>query len=311
MWAGRRTDAGSGSLVSTVMQPTVAIIPAAGRGTRFLPATKAVPKELFPLGDQPALQLVIDEALGADIEHIVVVTSRDKPAIEAYLEPSPALIAILREAGRDEAAARLAGIGREWRVSVVHQDEPLGLGHAVGCAAPFVHDAPVAVLLPDELMQDSSLLIELGALGHRHGSSAVALKEVAAHEVSAYGVVDAVTDTGSSGALRIRGLVEKPHPDDAPSRLVIIGRYVLTPDIFDDISALRPGTAGELQLTDALIAQAERRSLFGVVSTIGRHDTGTPLGYLLAAVAVGLRSDELRAQLLVGLRRSLEEYEER
>ena len=160
------------------MQVRSAVIPAAGMGTRFLPASKAVPKELMPIGDTPALQLVIDEALGAGIDHIVVVSSKGKPAIEAYFEPSPEVIDTLEASGRKELADRIRGIGADWQVTVVYQDVPKGLGHAVGCAREAVGDQPFAVLLPDELMGDSSLLAHMNGICVSTGGSVVGLKEV-------------------------------------------------------------------------------------------------------------------------------------
>lgn len=283
------------------MQVRTAVIPAAGLGTRFLPATKSVPKELLPIGDTPALQLVIDEALGAGIDHVVIVSNRAKPAVEQYFEPAPELVATLRDAGKDDLAERIASIGRDWRVSIAYQDEPRGLGHAVGCAREAVGDEPFVVLLPDEIMGDSSLLQQMNEVCVRTGGSVVGLKRVPRDEVSAYGVVDPDGDLDGDGVVAVRGLVEKPPVEDAPSELIIIGRYTLTPDVFDEIAALRPGAKGELQLTDALLAQALRSPFHGVLSDIARYDTGTPVGFLAAAVAITLGDpafgDELRGAL--------------
>ncbi|HEY3484843.1 MAG TPA: UTP--glucose-1-phosphate uridylyltransferase [Ilumatobacteraceae bacterium] len=279
------------------MQVRSAVIPAAGMGTRFLPATKAVPKELMPIGDTPALQLIIDEALGAGIDHIVVVSTRSKPAIEAYFEPSPEVIEQLEAKGRHDVAERVRSIGKDWRVTIVHQDEPLGLGHAVGHAREAVGDAPFAVLLPDELMGDSSLLAQMNGVCASTGGSVVALKRVPLDQVSAYGVIDPAGEMSSDGVIAVRDLVEKPPVKQAPSDLIVIGRYVLTPDVFDEIEHLTPGAGGELQLTDALRAQAKRSPFHGVLSRIARHDTGTPLGFLTAAIEITLADRVLGPQL--------------
>ncbi len=270
------------------MHVRTAVIPAAGLGTRFLPATKAVPKELLPIIDTPALQLVIDEAVGAGIDHIVIVTNHNKPAIEAYFESSDEVLAKLRSTARHDMADRLESIGRDVRVSFAYQDAPLGLGHAVGCAAEAVGDEPFAVMLPDELMGDSSLLDQMARLCESTGGSVVGLKRVPRDQVSSYGVIDPSTELDDAGVIGIRTMVEKPSIDDAPSDLIIIGRYVLTPDVFDKIEHLQPGAGGEIQLTDALKVQAANGPFHGVLSTIRRYDTGTPLGWLSAVVDIAL-----------------------
>ena len=270
------------------MHVRTAVIPAAGLGTRFLPATKAVPKELLPIIDTPALQLVIDEAVGAGIDHIVIVTNHNKPAIEAYFESSDEVLAKLRSTARHDMADRLESIGRDVRVSFAYQDAPLGLGHAVGCAAEAVGDEPFAVMLPDELMGDSSLLDQMARLCESTGGSVVGLKRVPRDQVSSYGVIDPSTKLDDAGVIGIRTMVEKPSIDDAPSDLIIIGRYVLTPDVFDKIEHLQPGAGGEIQLTDALKVQAANGPFHGVLSTIRRYDTGTPLGWLSAVVDIAL-----------------------
>jgi len=206
-------------------------------GTRFLPATKAVPKELLPIIDTPALQLIIDEAVGAGIEHVVVVTSHAKPAIEAYFADAPDVVAKLHATGRHHVADRLERIGRDVRVTFAYQDEALGLGHAVGCAREAVGNEPFAVLLPDEI----------------------------------------------------------PPMADAPSDLIIIGRYVLTPDVFDKIEAVQPGAGGEIQLTDALRMQAAEGPFHGVLRNIRRYDTGNPLGWLTAVVELALDDEQIGA----------------
>ncbi|MDP9463347.1 MAG: UTP--glucose-1-phosphate uridylyltransferase [Actinomycetota bacterium] len=270
------------------MHVRTAVIPAAGLGTRFLPATKAVPKELLPIIDTPALQLIIDEAVGAGIDHIVIVTNRNKPAIEAYFQPSDEVLAKLRSTGRQAMAERLESIGRDVRVSFVYQEAPLGLGHAVGCAAAAVGDEPFAVLLPDELMGDSSLLGQMARLCELSGGSVVGLKRVPLLEVPSYGVIEPSTEIDASGVVGIRTMVEKPKVEDAPSDLIIIGRYVLTPDVFAEIERVQPGSGGEIQLTDALRVQAGRGPFHGVLTTIRRYDTGTPLGWLSAVVDIAL-----------------------
>jgi UTP--glucose-1-phosphate uridylyltransferase len=275
------------------MQVRSAVIPAAGLGTRFLPATKAVPKELFPIGDQPAIQIVIDEALGAGCDHIVVVSSRSKPAIEAYFAPDAALLDALEAKGKSDTAERLRAIGRDWRVDIVYQDDPKGLGHAVGCARQAVGDEPFAVLLPDELMSSSALLAQMNGVCAATEGSVVAVVNVPREHVNRYGVIDPAGELTHDGVIPVRDLVEKPAPEDAPSNFVLTGRYVLTADAWDEIDALTPGSGGELQLTDALRAQAARAPFHAVSADESRLDTGTPLGFLTASIELALANPEL------------------
>jgi len=206
-----------------------AVIPAAGLGTRFYPVTKAVPKELLPIVDVPALQIIMDEAIDAGCDHIVLVSSRAKPGLENYVTPDPAVVAKLRDLGRGAVADRLARIGTDVRVTITYQENPRGLGHAVGCAREAVGDEPFAVLLPDELRGDAGLLRLLIDSSEATGSSAIELKRVPMDEVSAYGVVSVAPGAPADGPFEITDVVEKPKKEDAPSDLIILGRYVLTP----------------------------------------------------------------------------------
>ena len=270
------------------MQVRTAVIPAAGLGTRFLPATKAVPKELLPIVDVPALQLIIDEAVGAGIEHIVIVNSHAKPSIEAYFADAPSVIDKLISSGRVEMADRLRSIGVDVQISFAYQDEQRGLGHAVGCASDAVGDEPFAVLLPDELMGSSELLAAMCGVCVSSGGSVVGLKRVPREDVSSYGVITPIGEVDADGVVGISDLVEKPAVEDAPSDLIIIGRYVLTPDVFPKIAALQPGAGGELQLTDALRVQAANGPFHGVLRDVRRFDTGNPVGWMSAVVEIAL-----------------------
>jgi UTP--glucose-1-phosphate uridylyltransferase len=234
-----------------------------------------------------------------------VVSSRDKPAIEAYFRPNDALIGSLEAQGKGDIAERLRSIGRDWRATIVYQDEPKGLGHAVGCAREAVGNEPFAVLLPDELMSSSALLAQMNGVCASTGGSVVAVVNVPREQVSSYGVIDPAGELSADGVIPVKDLVEKPAVEDAPSNFVITGRYVLTADAWDEIAQLRPGRGGELQLTDALKAQAARSPFHAVVSSEGRHDTGTPLGFLTSAIEFGLHNPELAGplrQFLAGLR---------
>lgn len=302
-WHDSRKD-----IVVSVQVRTL-VIPAAGLGTRFLPATKAVPKELMPIGDTPAIQLVIDEALGAGIDHVVVVSSESKPSLERYFTPDDSLIEMLRAKGSDRVADRLASIGRDWRVTVVHQDQARGLGHAVGCARDVVEGDGFVVALPDEIMGGSALLQQMIDVCVGSGGSVVGLLDVPRDEVSAYGVIDPAGPVSNAGVVPVADLVEKPPVESAPSSLIVIGRYVLTVDVFDEIASLKPGAGGELQLTDALRAQAARSPFHGVISTVDRWDTGTPDGFLAAAVEHAVRGDGnagLAQRLRVAIERALD-----
>ncbi len=258
----------------------------------MLPATKAVPKELLPLGEMPALQLVIDEAIGAGVDHVVVITSTEKPAIDNYFTREAWVEESLERQGRRAEAQRLRRFGDSIRISLVVQDHPRGLGHAIGCASTVVENEPFFVLLPDELMADSSLLVDLDRVLEGSGRSAIALKRMPRDEVFRYGVIDPSGDertVGGVSAIPFRDVVEKPTVDAAPSDLVIIGRYALTPDVFARIERLGPGSTGEIQLTDALVDHDAGLESFGVVSGIGRRDIGHPLGWFQAVVESGLR----------------------
>lgn len=263
------------------MRARTAVIPAAGLGTRFHPATRAIPKELLPIVDTPALQLIVDEAVEAGMHRIVIVTSRSKPAIEAYVAAAPDVI------------GRRRGEGPELEVVICYQDQPRGLGHAVACAREAVGDEPFAVLLPDEIMGDPSLLARLADDCTATGGSVVGLKQVPIEQVSSYGVVDPKGGPDASGRVAIAGMVEKPTVADAPSDLIIIGRYVLTPDVFDALETVMPGASGEIQLTDALRVQASSGPFHGVISDVRRFDTGTPFGWLTAVVERGLEDEHL------------------
>ena len=255
--------------------------------------------------DTPALQLMIAAAVGAGGVHMVIVTSRRKPAIEAYFQPQPEVIAKLRSSGRDQMADRVEALGRDVKVSFAYQDQALGLGHAVGCARDVVGDEPFAVLLPDELMGSSSLLDQMARLCEATNGSVVGLKEVPHDEVSAYGVIDPSGELDDKGVIPVKSMVEKPKPADAPSNLIIIGRYVLTPDVFDEIANVKPGAGGEIQLTDALKAQAARSPFHGVVQDVLRYDTGNPFGWLTANIEIGLADPQLGPQLRTWLQGQL------
>jgi len=265
------------------MPVRTAVIPAAGLGTRFLPATKVVPKELLPVFDTPSIQHTIDEAASAGIEHVVIVSNRSKPAIEAFAERATGAM----------------------RVSVVYQDAPRGLGHAVECAREAVGDAPFAVLLPDELLGDGSHLRDLVAEHESSGKSAIGLKQVPRNEVSAYGCVTPQGVPDSSGRVGVRDVVEKPNTVDAPSDLVIIGRYVFGREIWGHLASLKPAAGGELQLSDAIASLARKGSVVGVLIGCSRHDTGTPLGMLTASIEAALRRKDVAPQLRAWLERRL------
>jgi UTP--glucose-1-phosphate uridylyltransferase len=276
-----------------------AVIPAAGLGTRFLPATKAVPKELLPVVDAPALQYVVEEAAAAGIADVIIITNENKPSIAAHFAPNPALEQALAASGD---AAKLALVQHPTtvaNVSTVFQDAPRGLGHAVLCAADAVGDEPFAVLLGDDLIDaDDPLLQRMLQVRSQRGGSVVALMRVPREDVSKYGCA-AVSSTDEADIVSIHGLVEKPPVDEAPSDLVIVGRYVLDPAVFEVLRHTAPGRGGEIQLTDALQTLAERGfdgaggGMSGVVFEGRRYDTGDRLEYLKAVVQLALKRDDL------------------
>ena len=278
--------------------------PRPGWGPRFLPATKAVPKELLPIGDTPLLQIVIDEALGAGIDHVVVVSSRSKPGIEAYFEDRPEVIEALEEQGRHELAERIRSIGSDWRATIVYQDQPRGLGHAVGCAREAVGDQPFAVMLPDELMGDSSLLAHMNGVCVSSGGSVVALKRVPQEDVGAYGVIEPLSPVDPDGVVAIGGMVEKPDPADGAERPDHHRALRAHPRrVRRDRHARSPGRSARSSSPTPCAPRPPARPFHGVLSEIERFDTGTPIGYLQAAISITMRrpdfGDELALRCLV------------
>ena len=271
-----------------------AVIPVAGMGTRFLPATKAVPKELLPVVDRPALQYIVEEAARAGLGEVLMVTGRNKAAIEDFFDRTPELEAALEKKGD---AGRLAAVHESTDVAQVHfvrQGEARGLGHAVLQAAAFVGDEPFAVLLGDDLIDARDHLLEqMLAVQAEHGGCVVALLDVGRENIDKYGAVAIEEDT-QEGVVTITGLVEKPPVDEAPSSLAIIGRYVLAPEVFGVLRETAPGRGGEIQLTDALATLVERgEPVHGVVFDGRRYDTGDKLDYLKAVVRLAVERDDL------------------
>ena len=276
-----------------------AVIPAAGLGTRFLPATKAVPKEMLPIVDVPTIQLVIDEAVRAGITDVVLVNGRNKHAIEDHFDHAFELERTLRDRGNAALAEAVVAVSTMVRVISVRQKQPLGLGHAVLCGRDAIGDESFAVLLGDDLIDDDGDpgIGQLIAVHQATGAGAIAIIEVPAGKEHMYGIV--AGDVDASGRMRITQMVEKPKPGTAPSRWAIVGRYVLPPAIWPMLAATKPGAGGEIQLTDALRELANSPiGLYGVVVRGTRHDAGDKLGYLRANLAYALKRDELRADVL-------------
>ena len=289
-----------------------AVIPAAGLGTRFLPATKAIPKEMLPIVDVPTIQLVIDEAVRAGITDVVVVNGRHKHAIEDHFDHAYELEHTLRERGNAALADEMAAISAMVRIHSVRQKQPLGLGHAVLAAHEAVGEEACAILLGDDLVDNDRdpAIAQLTRVYEQTGAGAVMIMEVPPGREHMYGIV--AGDLDEHGRMRIRDMVEKPKPGTAPSRWAIVGRYVVPPEIWGHLAATRPGAGGEIQLTDALRELARSPAgLYGVVVEGTRHDAGDKLGYLRANLAYALKRPALRAAVLELCRELLAEAGER
>jgi len=272
-----------------------AVFPAAGLGTRFLPATKAQPKEMLPLVDKPIIQYGVEEALAAGCDQIIIITGRGKSAIEDHFDTSYELEKMLEEKGKHDLLRIVRQISDMIYVSYVRQKEALGLGHAVLTARELVGNEPFAALLADDVIDAKvPVLKQLMEVFNEKQSSVIATQPVEGPAISSYGVIKGKEVAGSGGKLyEILDLVEKPKPEDAPSNLAVIGRYILTPAVFETLSNIKPGAGGELQLTDGLRALLQREKMYAYVYEGRRHDTGDKLGFLKATVEFALKRDDL------------------
>ena len=277
-----------------------AVIPAAGLGTRFLPATKAVPKELLPIVDTPTIQYIVAEAVAAGVRDVILVCARGKDSIVDHFDIAGELEAHLERAGKVALRDQMRAIAKMANVVTVRQQEPLGLGHAVLCARDVVGDEPFVVMLGDDIIDAAvPAARQLAECHQRHGLGTVALMEVPPEDTSMYGI--AAGRPVDPRTVRIETLVEKPRKDP-PSNLAVIGRYVLPPRVFEILERLPPGTGGEIQLTDALAVLAREEGLLGYRFEGQRYDAGDRLGYLKANIAFALKRPELRDPLLAFLR---------
>lgn len=268
-----------------------AVIPVAGLGTRFLPATKAVPKELLPIVDIPAIQVVVEEVVASGIEEVILITGRGKEAILGHFDYSYELEDTLEKRGKTELLDRLRHISEMVRPVAVPQKNPLGLGHAVLCAKSIVGDSPFMVILPDDIIDNNPTATQQLIQNHeQYGTGVIAVQQVPEEDTHMYGIISG--DKMGPRSFRINGLVEKPAPGKAPSNFAVIGRYLLPPSIFDYLEATTPGHGGEIQLTDALQKLAANEGLVGHVFEGRRHDIGDKLGFLKANVEYALGRDE-------------------
>ncbi|MDQ4095270.1 MAG: UTP--glucose-1-phosphate uridylyltransferase GalU [Actinomycetota bacterium] len=277
-----------------------AVIPAAGLGTRFLPATKSQPKEMIPVVDKPGIQYVVEEAVREGIEDILIITSRGKAVVEDHFDRSLELEYHLEKAGKHEALAEVRRIGEMANIHFVRQKEPLGFGHAVSFARDHVGDQPFVVMVGDEIVPapaqgEQSLIANMVAVYEAKQASVVAVQEVPLEDISAYGVVDVEEEAG--GFQRLRDMVEKPQQEQAPSNLASRGRYLFTPDIFDAIDRTSSGYGGEIQLTDAIRLLAKDRSAYAYIHDGPILDVGKKMDYLRAVIELALRRDDLAGEL--------------
>lgn len=276
------------------MRARKAVIPAAGLGTRFLPATKAQPKEMLPLVDKPAIQYVVEEAVRAGLDDILLVTGRGKRALEDHFDQAVELERQLAATGKEGLLAAVQAVTNLALVHYVRQGQPLGLGHAVGCARHHVGDEPFAVLLGDDLIgEEERLLQQMVEVCDDSARTVIAVMEFGDEDLSRYGVVAAEPDPDRENVYRVTDLVEKPGKANAPSNLCIIGRYLLTPDIFDHIAGTKPGRGGEIQLTDAMRAQAREEPIRAIKFEGKRYDVGAKQDYLQATVELAAGREDL------------------
>lgn len=290
-----QTSSGRRSAAVAPLIPRTAVVPAAGLGTRFLPATKTVPKELLPVVDTPGIELVAEEAKSAGAERLLIVTSPGKDGVVAHFVEDLVLEHTLAARGKESMLAKVRNAPSLLEVASVVQESPLGLGHAIGCVEPELADDEdaIAVLLPDDLVLPGGTLGRMAAARARYGGSVLCAIEVPGDAISAYGVFDVEENADDPDVKRVRGMVEKPSPDEAPSHFAAAGRYILDRKIFDALRQIDPGAGGEFQITDAIALLIEQGEPVHVVIHKGtRHDLGNPGGYLKAAVDFALDRDD-------------------
>ncbi|MGX1982278.1 UDP-glucose pyrophosphorylase [Thermolongibacillus altinsuensis] len=279
-----------------------AIIPAAGLGTRFLPATKAQPKEMLPIVDKPTIQYIVEEAVASGIEDILIISGRGKRAIEDHFDKSYELEETLARRGEWERLAEIQAISSMANIHYIRQKEPKGLGDAIYCARSFIGDEPFAVMLGDDIVQaDEPCLRQLIDRFHEYRCPIIGVQQVADEEVSKYGIVEPMDEAVSGDVFRIRDLIEKPSVAEAPSNYAIMGRYILTPNIFDVLADLPPGAGGEIQLTDALRKLAKTEQIMAYYFVGKRYDVGNMFGFLQATLEFALQREDLRPDLLTYL----------
>ena len=278
-----------------------AIFPVGGLGTRFLPATKALPKEMLPIVDKPLIQYAVEEAASAGIEEFIFVTGRNKSAIEDHFDHSVELEAVLHQKGKESALETVQKmLHSPGSVAYVRQQEPAGLGHAVWCARHLIGDEPVAVLLADDLVQGAPAIKEM--IDNYKSGNMVAVMEVPQDEVSSYGIVTPGADDGH--LLEVKGLVEKPDSDKAPSNLAVIGRYIIEPSIFDKLGTQKRGVGGEVQLTDALASSIGESPFHGLRFSGRRFDCGSKIGFQKANIAFSVERDDIGGELRAWMKKT-------
>ncbi|KJR40085.1 UTP--glucose-1-phosphate uridylyltransferase [Candidatus Magnetoovum chiemensis] len=276
-----------------------AVLPVGGLGTRFLPATKASPKEMLPIVDKPMIQYSVEEAKKCGINEFIVITGKNKRAIEDHFDIAYELEDTLKKRGSTKLLNDLEEF-KSLKFAYIRQGEPLGLGHAILCSEPYIKDEPFAVLLGDDIIDpDESLLYDMIKIYKQYQSPVIALQEVKESEVSRYGIIkgEIVDNNGCSGVYKISGLIEKPKAQEAPSNLAVIGRYILTADIFDVMVNMRPGAGGEYQLTDSLNALVKEKPIYGFLFKGKRYDAGDKLGFLQATINLAIKRDEFSKEL--------------
>ena len=279
------------------MKVRKAIIPAAGLGTRFLPATKSQPKEMLPIVDKPTLQYIIEEAITSGIEEILIITGRNKQSIEDHFDKSVELELELAQKGKDDMLEMVQNISNMANIHYIRQKEPKGLGDAINCAKSFIEDEPFAVLLGDDIVDSKSpCLKQLINTFNDYRTTILGVQEVAHENVDKYGIIDAIKIDESS--YKVKNLIEKPKKDSAPSNIAILGRYIITPTIFDILDTQEPGKGGEIQLTDALKILCEREAMYAYKFEGKRYDVGDKLGFLEATIEYALKREDLKDGLL-------------